>query len=262
MANPRQRRKAKSSTHKAISHSKRAKRLQKKMPAIRGPKALQDAWDPSKTVRQNYLALGLQHDLNPIASGGSEVNFGPTLDPINTRQPPSTISSSATDNTQSSVSEGPTVTSALPKGFGRIVRDSSGNVIRVELPSDEEAGHALKQEVVIDAPVVMTESELRIWVQDPPETWQGGGSGGVEDTTVQDLEDLAASAVVRERHTSSGERLYLEHLVNKYGDDLQKMARDRRLNPGQRTANELKRAIAKAGGFGALCKSTIPQVTE
>lgn len=32
MANPRQRRKAKSSTHKAISHSKRAKRLQKKMP--------------------------------------------------------------------------------------------------------------------------------------------------------------------------------------------------------------------------------------
>lgn len=39
----------------------------------------------------------------------------------------------------------------------------------------------------------------------------------------------------------------MERLVRKYGDDLQKMARDRRLNPEQRTANELKRAISKAG---------------
>lgn len=71
-----------------------------------------------------------------------------------------------------------------------------------------------------------------------------------------DLENLAASARVRERHTSLGERSYLEHLVRKHGDDLLKMARDRRLNPEQRTANELRRAIAKAGGYGALCEDT------
>jgi nucleolar protein 16 len=54
---------------------------------------------------------------------------------------------------------------------------------------------------------------------------------------------------VRERHTSLGERSYLERLVKEYGADLHNMARDRRLNPGQRTPNELKRAIAKAGGM-------------
>lgn len=76
-----------------------------------------------------------------------------------------------------------------------------------------------------------------------------------------DLENLAASATVRERHTSLGERSYLERLVQKHGDDLGKMARDRRLNPEQRTANELRRAITKAGGYGALCKSTAVEMT-
>jgi nucleolar protein 16 len=75
-----------------------------------------------------------------------------------------------------------------------------------------------------------------------------------------DLENLAASAIVQQRHTSDGERLYLEGLVRKYGDDLQKMARDRRLNPEQRTANELRRAIAKAGVL--LRSGTVVGVAE
>ncbi|KAH0830412.1 ribosome biogenesis protein Nop16 [Lanmaoa asiatica] len=258
MANPRQRRKAKSSTHKAISHSKRAKRLQKKMPVIRAPKALQDAWDPTKTLCQNYLALGLQHDLNPISSGGSEVNLSRTIGQNNTCQLHPTAPSSII---RSSVSEGLPDTSALPKGFGRIIRDSSGDVVRVELPSDGEAGHVPKQELVIDTPVVTTESELRVWAHDP-ERWQGAGSGDMEDTIVQDLKNLAASATVRERYMSLGERSYLDRLVKKYGDDFYKMACDRRLNPEQRTANELRRAIAKAGGLGALCKSVYTNVTE
>jgi len=257
MANPRQRRKARSSSHKAVSHSKRAKRLQKKMPSIRGPKALQDAWDPSKTVRQNYLALGLEHDLNPVSSGGCEVNITRTID-TNTRRPQTT----SPDDLRSSVLQGPTVTSALPKGFGRIIRDPSGDVVGVELPSDEDVSPAPNWEQVIDPPVVTKESDLRKWAHDCRERSRGGGSKSMEDSIVQDLENLAASAIIRERHTSSGERSYLERLVSKYGDDLHKMARDRRLNPNQRTANELKRAVARAGGFGALCKSTVAGVTE
>ena len=73
MANPRQRRKARSSSHRPISHSRHAKKNMKKVPrksyspcivnfnfltvmlvflAIRGPKALQEAWDKQKTVHQ------------------------------------------------------------------------------------------------------------------------------------------------------------------------------------------------------------------
>ncbi|EEB92758.1 hypothetical protein MPER_08686 [Moniliophthora perniciosa FA553] len=73
MANPRQRRKARSSSYRPVSHSKNAKRNLKKMPPIRAPKVLQEAWDKRKTVRQNYAALGLIHDLNPSASGGAEI---------------------------------------------------------------------------------------------------------------------------------------------------------------------------------------------
>lgn len=97
-------------------------------------------------------------------------------DEIDEGQPPTTA--------QSSVSEGATVTSALPKGFGRIIRDSSGNVLRVELPNDEEEKDASQPEP-IDTPVVMKESELRIWADDRPETRQGSSSGSMQDTVVQ-----------------------------------------------------------------------------
>src|SRR5712671_4385862 len=77
MANPRQRRKARSA-HKPVHHSRQAKKLLKKQPralgflvemsalptlisifythqAIRGLKILQEAWDKHKTVRQKYV---------------------------------------------------------------------------------------------------------------------------------------------------------------------------------------------------------------
>ena len=134
---------------------------------------------------RSYLTLGLQHDLNPIPSGGFEVNVTRTVDPINTCQPHPTASSSTNDDARSYVSKGPTVTFALPKGFGRIVRDSSGNVVRVELPSNEEAGHASKREPVIDPLVVTTESELRIWAQGHSDMRRGAGSEVMEDAIVQ-----------------------------------------------------------------------------
>ncbi|KIJ60671.1 hypothetical protein HYDPIDRAFT_98309 [Hydnomerulius pinastri MD-312] len=241
MANPRQRRKAKSSTHKAISHSKRAKKLLKKMPAIRGPKALQDAWDPSKTVRQNYLALGLQHNLNPISSGGSELN------------PNNTASASRTpyDDGTSGTSQPRTVASELPKGFGRIVRDSTGAVIRVELPRDEEDERPPQQDMDIGG--IMTADERRVWVQASSEhSASRVNSGDGDNIVVKNLHNLAASAHAKQRHTSSGEKMYLARLVKKYDDDFEGMAHDRQLNPEQKTAGELKRAMTKAGGLEML----------
>ncbi|KIJ17215.1 hypothetical protein PAXINDRAFT_73884 [Paxillus involutus ATCC 200175] len=227
MANPRQRRKTKSSTHKAVSHSKRAKRLMKKMPAIRGPKALQDAWDASKTVRQNYLALGLQHTLNPISSGGSEVSLNCAKNKLNASPSQSTASS------------------YLPRGFGRIARDSSGAVTIVELREEGEAERTSKQDRDNDQPM----SELRIWGQASSEK---SSESGNTCNIVKDLENLAAATSERQRHSSVGERWYLERLAKKYGDDMHKMALDRRLNPEQKTIGELKRAITKAGGLGVL----------
>lgn len=54
------------------------------------------------------------------------------------------------------------------------------------------------------------------------------------------------------RFTSTGEQVTLRRLVGKYDEDVEAMARDRKLNPDQRTAGELSRAIKKAGGFAEL----------
>jgi nucleolar protein 16 len=79
MANPRQRRKARSSSHRPVSHARNAKRNLKKTPraspgiiflvcichieqltselAIRGPAILSERWDKRKTVRQKWVPI-------------------------------------------------------------------------------------------------------------------------------------------------------------------------------------------------------------
>lgn len=54
------------------------------------------------------------------------------------------------------------------------------------------------------------------------------------------------------RFASTSEQATLRRLVGKYGEDVQAMAKDRKLNPDQRTAGELSRAVRKAGGFARL----------
>lgn len=56
-----------------------------------------------------------------------------------------------------------------------------------------------------------------------------------------ELEHLAASQRKVIRHTSEFEGDWLVSLVAKYGDDVDKMARDRKANVWQKTAGEIKR---------------------
>ncbi|KAK4047803.1 Nucleolar protein 16 [Microbotryomycetes sp. JL201] len=66
---------------------------------------------------------------------------------------------------------------------------------------------------------------------------------------VKELEDLASHEHKVVRHPSQLENEWLVSLVAKYGDDYARMGRDRKLNVWQKTAGEIKRAIAKAGGL-------------
>jgi nucleolar protein 16 len=54
------------------------------------------------------------------------------------------------------------------------------------------------------------------------------------------------------RFLSAGELGYLSRLVGRHGEDVEGMARDRRLNPEQRTVGELGRLVRRAGGFEGL----------
>ncbi|RDB21307.1 Nucleolar protein 16 [Hypsizygus marmoreus] len=243
MANPRQRRKSRSSSHKPVSHSRHAKRNLKKTPPIRGPKILQDAWDDHKTVRQNYATLGLIHTLNPSASGGVE--------PLEGQHHPEEMQAESTSLPESS-EQG---SSSIPKGFGKIIRDENGSILRIEMPEEEEPRDENEGEMV-EAEV--DETVLEQWVTD-----LGGGEKSKpapgDSNVVEALERISSTvnqssntlsvplSGAGPRHSSSGERRYLERLVSKYGRDTEKMAKDRKLNPDQRTAGALRRALKKAG---------------
>ncbi|KAG1882954.1 ribosome biogenesis protein Nop16 [Suillus subluteus] len=249
MANPRQRRKAKSSTHKTVSHSRRAQKLLKKMPVIRGPKALQHAWDKTKTVHQNYAALGLQFALTPTQSGGTERTSIP---------PKGLAGAGSVSATPKSVKSGP---STIPRGFGRIIRDEFGTVIRVDVPEFEEIQDSVQNTELPETDV--DEKTMGEWVgclnktnlpNDMIDT-RGLSSSSGQGTThpIVALEELSASGRAISRHSSCGERSYLARLIQKYGDNYERMTRDRRLNPEQKTVGELKRAVRKAGGVESFC---------
>ncbi|KAF5391725.1 hypothetical protein D9757_001782 [Collybiopsis confluens] len=181
MANPRQRRK-RSSNHRSVSHSKHAKRNLKKMPPIRAPKVIQQAWDKHKTVRQNYAALGLIHDLNPSESGGAEMierDISSTVGSIPKSSVDSTFANSSstvsgtshTTRTDASGKNADAVNSGnftLPRGHGRIIRDEAGNVLRIELPEEApendnftvDADADMEQSAQLDASVRDT------WISD------------------------------------------------------------------------------------------------
>ncbi|EJD44128.1 hypothetical protein AURDEDRAFT_114405 [Auricularia subglabra TFB-10046 SS5] len=116
MANPRQRRKRHGQAK--VKSSRRQQKNLKKMPPIRGPKALQDAWDKEKTVRQNYAALGLVESFSVTGLAPAQAEH----------QTPGGAAAAAA--------------APLPPGRGRILRDADGNVIGVELPQETDPDEA------------------------------------------------------------------------------------------------------------------------
>ena len=172
MANPRQRRKARS-THKPVHHSRQAKKLLKKQPrglgffvymsalptciwfhthqAIRGPKVLQEAWDKHKTVRQKYVYTVLDEEcwitdgifatvlFASYAALGLAASLNPNTSGGAECAAPVTDARSVVngvDNLDPAVLMSGGGDRDLPIGLGRIVRDEAGRIIDVETNDD------------------------------------------------------------------------------------------------------------------------------
>ncbi|WWC71764.1 nucleolar protein 16 [Kwoniella pini CBS 10737] len=217
MANPRQRSKAKShkSTKPSIHRIRKLHQKQRRAPPLKGPEVLQQGWDKKKTVFQNYAALGLLPSI-PIPNQSTSSRSQRVKLPI-------------IPSTEKIEEQQPKV------GFGRIIRDEEGNVIDIIIDEDEE----LEQEG--NVPFAEDEGE-----KEPVE-------GKTE--VVKQLEQLSSTAAPVTRHSSSSEKTWLSSLVQKYNDDYESMARDRKLNVWQKTQGEIKRMIKKAGGIEKLRNS-------
>ena len=222
MANPRQRRKARSgSTMKPSLNAKR--QMKKKLaraPTVHGADILKDSYDPKLTLRQNYAKLGLipSLDVRPDTGG---------VEPTST--------STTTTTTTNSTAEAP-----VRKGMARIIRDDDGNIIDIIEPS--------------------TEDEVTPWGKPLPSSIADSddvdtlmpAKKQTETQVLARLQTLADRAAPIERHTSTQEAQWLSDLVVKHGEDVEAMAKDLKLNVWQKTQGEIKRAIRKAGGFEAF----------
>ncbi|KXN90526.1 Nucleolar protein 16 [Leucoagaricus sp. SymC.cos] len=249
MANPRQRRKARSSSHRPVMHSRSAKRNLKKTPTIRGPKALQEVWDKRRTVKQNYAALGLAHTLNP---GGTE------------NRPAEAAESEIQPGQQRILPEYETDQLPIPCGFGRIIRDESGNVVCIGINEDSNQNSPDKRDVSLDMrqsePLVDAEV-LAKWSMDENTHTMGTSREKSNQDVMHALKQLSTPQTALNilsfslsgmgpRRPSTGEVAYLQRLVDKHGDNLAGMAQDHRLNPEQRTIGQLQSSLHRLGLYG------------
>ncbi|KAG8847821.1 hypothetical protein FRB96_001409 [Tulasnella sp. 330] len=234
MARPRQKRKMKSGNYKPVRTTNN--KSLRKVPMIRGPLAIRKAWDDHKSLHYNYAALGLARTAGPPIKGESAPAW-PVRPTAITQSV--TTPSAAESSTAASTSIPSSSAPDLPKGFGRIIRDADGNVLRVEM-----------SEVMDPA----ADEVQPAWLRDPlnpfdeDEEWDGLDPEQPKNEVIAELEERATMWGKPLRPSSLLEVKWLVSLVKAHGENLNAMHMDMKRNVWQRTPGELKRSTITYSG--------------
>ena len=122
----------------------------------------------------------------------------------------------------------------------KVVRDEEGNILRV-MHTEETANH-------LNDPLDAMDSG-----NDDEETLHGlyqANIGRAHDTAVVEKLEAAALAELlvveqrkKPRKQSQREREWIEQLVEKHGENVMSMIKDRKLNPNQQTGADIRRRL-------------------
>jgi nucleolar protein 16 len=197
--------------------------------------------DPSRnqkeTLSQNYRRLGLTSRLNH-ATGGTEK----TIALLGLNDPNSSRADTAADSTANALN-------IVSKAPAQVLE-----VEEIEVERDPETGHILrvtgqreeKFNPLNDPLVELEGSDGEV------EEWNGFSmvperrANEPENPVIRQLEEAARNGARKApRKQSEREVEWLERLVSRYGEDYGRMARDRKLNPMQQTAADIKKRITK-----------------
>jgi len=121
---------------------------------------------------------------------------------------------------------------------GRILRDSEGKVIGVEIPEDDEPSKEAGDTTPWGAPMPGNDRQIAPVL--------------AKTSVAIELEGMAATGGKKGRTASMHQVKWLRELVSVHGEDMDAMVRDRRRNVWQKTLGELRRAIMMAGGIEEL----------
>ncbi|CAK4034181.1 Nucleolar 16 [Lecanosticta acicola] len=190
-------------------------------------------WDKSQTLAQNYRRLGLTARVNKI-TGGVEKKASDVHREEEEKEDTLQIATASKRKEQLDVTE------------AKIERDpKTGKILRVldqHTPKPNPLNDPLNE---IDSD---SEDEALNLRNQHGNVERAAAQAGAEakTETVRKLEAHASkSAAKYKRKQPEGERLFVEELVRKYGDDTGKMARDMKINYMQRSEGDIKRRIKK-----------------
>ncbi|CZT07694.1 related to chicken microfibril-associated protein [Rhynchosporium graminicola] len=196
-------------------------------------------WNQDETLTQNYRRLGLTSRLNSATGGIEKLRAG--------------------DVSKSSTTSKLAISNAIPKQFApvsaRVERDpETGKILRVIHTEDENP---------LNDPLNAVEAMDFEGAEDDGEVFEGF-EGEVapkkksKNEIVRKLEEQASMIPEKkERSQSEREREWIERLVGKWGEDFEKMARDRKLNPMQQTPADIKRRVGKWKAKGGVLPDAI-----
>lgn len=195
-------------------------------------------WDQHQTLAQNYKRLGLAAKLNK-STGGVERKVA------DVEREREEDGKAHTDGLVINGGRGRGKKDKLDLGEEKVERDpKTGRILRVV--SDDTA--AVRPNPLNDPLNELdseSESEAELFDQHGHSKQQSEPSEP-KTAVVAELEHRASLPEKKyRRKQSEGERVFVEELVAKYGEDYERMARDTEINYMQRSAGDLKKRVKK-----------------
>ncbi|KAH0843658.1 hypothetical protein AYO21_05444 [Fonsecaea monophora] len=219
MGRERQKKKNRSSIPKARPKDGRTKAGKKRVNFL-GNETIAKSWDRKLTLSQNYKRLGLSSRLSAVTGGTEKKAAKDTTDSEEVKRDSLAIA-------------GPLAVNLTPQEV-QVERDpETGRILRI-----------IRSETANDNPLNDPLNDIMDVEDEQPRPQPASGIvAELEAQAAEEAELLAKKK--RPRQQSHREEEWIAKLVEKHGDDIKAMVRDRKLNPMQQSEGDLARRIKK-----------------